>query len=355
MLTVLNVSYPLAPVTESTAGGAEQIVGILDAGIVAAGERSLLLAPAGSNTCGKLLASAPVGPTLTNELHSKLCREYKYTIERALREFPVDVVHLHGVDFNGYIPDCSVPLVVTLHLPPQFYPRETFYSRRKNLHLICVSPSQARECPEGSNVYDIISNGVPTFHSDYPRAKGNYVLCMGRICPEKGYHLALDAATACGVPLVLAGTVFGYGTHQEYFDSMILPRLNPPHKFVGAVGGKQKRRLLAGARCLVVPSLVNETSCLVAMEAMACGTPVVGFRRGALADVIEHERTGFLVDSPSQFPDAINATQYLSASLCQETAERRFNSRRMVDQYLALYRKLTDAYTASREEFQRVA
>jgi glycosyltransferase involved in cell wall biosynthesis len=354
MLTVLNVSYPLASVTESTPGGAEQILSMLDAGIVAAGERSMVLAPAGSKTYGTLLPGAAVPATLTDELHSNICREYKGTIERALRDFPIDVVHLHGVDFYNYLPDSNTPIVVTLHLPPHFYPQRIFYPVRKNVHLICVSSSQLHDCPRDADVYGVIPNGVPAVHFDYPRAKGNYAICMGRICPEKGYHLALDAATAAKVPLVLAGAVFGYASHREYFDRVLAPKLVSPHKFVGAVGGKQKAQLLAGARCLVVPSLVNETSCLVAMEAMACGTPVVGFRKGALVEVIEHERTGFLVDTPAQLRDAIEATQYLSSTLCRETAERRFPASRMVQQYLALYRKLATA-CSSREELQKVA
>src|SRR5437016_7300098 len=97
---------------------------------------------------------------------------------------------------------------------------------------------------------------------------------MVRICPEKGIHLALDAASAAGVPLFLAGTAFGYRSHQSYFEDAIRPRLRDGHRFLGAIGGVRKQKLLAGARCLVVASQVAETSSLAAMEALACGTPV---------------------------------------------------------------------------------
>src|SRR5262249_47151309 len=234
-LTVLSVSYPLAPVKESTAGGAEQVLAALDAGIVAAGEHSLVLAPAGSKVRGTLLPSSPVKSNLTEEFHTDACREYQRLIEIAIRDFHVDIVHMHGLDFYRYLPESGTPVVVTLHLPLHFYPLEVFRSPRPHLHLICVSHSQAEKCPEGFP-RQVIANGVALPFSDFPRAKGNYLVCMGRICPEKGFHLAMDAATECNIPLVLAGTVFGYGSHQEYFETSIKPRLVPPHRFVGAVG-----------------------------------------------------------------------------------------------------------------------
>src|SRR6476646_8658382 len=97
-LTILSVGYPLAAITESTVGGAEQILAALDAGIVAAGHRSVVIAPAGSETSGLLLPTAPLPERLTDEVHDRACREYRLLIERALHEYSVDVVHLHGVD-----------------------------------------------------------------------------------------------------------------------------------------------------------------------------------------------------------------------------------------------------------------
>jgi len=355
-LTVLSVGYPLAAIKENTAGGAEHILATLDAGLVAAGERSIVLAPTGSRTAGVLLPTTPIPESLTEEVHAQACEQYKKIIERVIHDDGVDIVHMHGVDFHKYLPDAGCPVVVTLHLPPDVYPPTIFQSNRPNLHLVCVSRSQSAECPKGANLYTTIPNGVSPIHAEYPRVKGNYALCLGRICPEKGFHLAIDAATACGVPLVLAGVVFGYNSHKHYFEAVIRPRLIPPHKFVGAIGGKQKMQLLAGARCLVVPSLVNETACLAAMEALACGTPVVAFRRGALVDVIENDKTGYLVDSPEQLPGAIEATQYLSSSLCREFAEQHLSASLMVQRYLSLYRDLaTHADSTLGEALQEAA
>ena len=102
-------------------------------------------------------------------------------------------------------------------------------------------------------------------------------MALGRICPEKGYHIALDAAARAGVPMVLAGEVFRYPAHEQYFRDEIAPRLDASRRFIGPVGLHRKRRLLSEARCLLAPSLAPETSSLVAMEALACGTPVIAF------------------------------------------------------------------------------
>jgi glycosyltransferase involved in cell wall biosynthesis len=257
----------------------------------------------------------------------------------ALAQHSIDVVHMHGIDFMEYMPDPGVPVVVTLHLPPGWYPQRAFLLDRHDTHLVCVSDSQAKACPSGANVR-VIRNGVRLDKFQPVWGKGNYVLAMGRICPEKGYHVALDAATEAGIPLILAGRVFGYQAHEEYFEAMIRPRLAGEHRFIGPVGGNRKQQLLGGARCLLVPSLVAETSCLVAMEARACGTPVVAFRRGALAEVVDHGRTGFLVDTQSEMAKAIAAASQLSPTLCRDRAEKLFSSGSMLEQYLSLYSEL---------------
>src|SRR5689334_14368807 len=128
----------------------------------------------------------------------------------------------------------------------------------------------------------------------------------------------------------------------------MLTRLDRQRKFHGSVGMEQKRRLLTGARCLLVPSLVAETSSLVAMEALACGTPVIAFRSGALPEIVEHGRTGFLVNDERQMADAIAAVGTLDPAACREIAGRRFSLEKMVDAYFAIYRSLAAGETPFR-------
>jgi glycosyltransferase involved in cell wall biosynthesis len=186
----------------------------------------------------------------------------------------------------------------------------------------------------------LIENGVSLSRFHPEAQKQDYVAAMGRICPEKGFEVALDAASAAGVSLHLAGEVFGYPEHERYFRRAIQPRIEKQHRFVGTLGGEQKRIFLARARALLVPSMVAETSSLVTMEALACGTPVIAFQNGALPELIDPGRTGFLVNSREEMAEAIRQVGELDPAECRREAEQRFSAEKMVAQYLKLYRAL---------------
>lgn len=341
-LTVLNVSYPLAPVSSATAGGAEQVLLTIDQGLVRAGHRSIVVGPAGSHCHGLLVPTNLPRKPLDELMKQRARREHAKAIHCALRQFTVDVIHLHGIDFLEYLPPRGIPVVVTLHLPPHWYPEAVFGLRRDDIHLVCVSESQRARCPKWGRMR-VVPNGVAVDPSKF-RKKGDYLLSMGRICQEKGFHLAFDAANKTGLPLYLAGQLFDYPEHRKYFEQEIRPRLAEPHKFLGPVGGSRKKQLLAGARCVLIPSLAQETSSLVAMEAITCGTPVIAFRTGALPEVIEHGRTGLLVNSADEMAEAIQQVGTLDSELCIDTARARFSAERMVAQYLDLYESVAAEY-----------
>jgi glycosyltransferase involved in cell wall biosynthesis len=206
--------------------------------------------------------------------------------------------------------------------------------------LVCVSDYQARTAPAEAQIDSVIPNGVDLDEFRPARRAGNYVLAMGRICPEKGFQLAIDAAEKAGVKMILAGTVFEYSEHRKYFDSIIAPRLNERVRFIGPVGGERKCDLLAGARCLLIPSQVSETSSLAAMEAMAAGTPVIAWRSGTLPEIVDDGRTGFLVSSVEEMGDAIARVESIDRQECRREADERFDSTNMVAQYLALYQRV---------------
>ena len=267
-LTVLSVSYSLGRVSERTAGGAEHILLTLDRHLTSCGQRSLVIAPGGSRSRGLLLPTPPISHRIDVFEQRRARANHAIAIERALARFPVDVIHLHGVDFLGYIPDTTVPVVVTLHLPLSWYPSAALNLKPPSVYLVCVSRSQRSAVSNTSTHARVISNGVVVERQRLPRHKGDYVVSVGRICPEKGFHVAMDAASAAGMPLYLAGEVAGYPEHRAYFEGEILPRLGSLHRFLGPVSGESKRQLLAGARALLVPSRVPETSSLISMEAM---------------------------------------------------------------------------------------
>ncbi len=334
-LTVLNVAYPFAPVAPETAGGAEQVLGMIDEALVAAGHRSLVLAAEGSRVAGELIASLPPPALLDIPTRRNQQATYLEQLLALLRTRQVDIVHFHGIDFAQYMPNIPATYVATIHLPPGWYPTHTF---ELPVHMVWVSKDQ--QASSGLAKGDLIPNGIrlDQFHPE--EGPEHYVLALGRICPEKGFHLAMDAASACGRRLLLAGEVFSYPEHQKYFEQEIRPRVGANHKFLGPVSGSEKSLLLARAHCVVIPSLVRETSSLVAMETLASGTPVVGMRIGALPEIVEHGRTGWLVDKPEELPGAIEAAAQIRREECRAVAEERFSADRMAQAYLQLYEKL---------------
>jgi glycosyltransferase involved in cell wall biosynthesis len=185
--------------------------------------------------------------------------------------------------------------------------------------------------------------------------KRGFVAALGRICPEKGYEVAFDAARRAGRPMLLAGQVFGYEAHRRYFEEEIRPRLDRQRRFLGPLGFPAKRRLLAAARCLLVPSRVAETSSLAAMEALACGTPVVAFPNGALTEIVEPGVTGFLVRDVAEMAEAIAAAGELDRDTCRRVARARFSAARMTSRYLARYEALAGMSAARRPEARDVA
>ncbi|MDX7952034.1 glycosyltransferase [Lichenihabitans sp. Uapishka_5] len=340
-LTILSVGYPLAAVSPNSAGGAEQILAALDRALVAAGHRSIVVAPAGSRVAGHLHAIAPVPDGIDPAAQRRAQDETATAIAAVRAREAVDLIHLHGIDFPAYHPAPGVPVLATLHLPPDWYPAEALRGDSPDTWLHCVSEAQHATCPPSPRLLPPLPNGVPLERLTARHAKRNFALFLGRICPEKGVHLAIAAARAAGVPLLIAGQVYPYPDHQRYFDEAVRPALGPGCRFLGPVGFARKRRLLSAARCLLVPSLAAETSSLVAREAAACGTAVIAFPNGAMTETVEHGRTGFIVDDVAGMAAEIGNAGRIAPEACRAVAAARFSEAVMVDRYLALYSQLS--------------
>ena len=366
-MTVLTIAYPFAQVSPDAVGGAEQVASHLDRALVAAGHRSIVVAAEGSMVAGTLVPTPAVGGEITDDARRRTWAAHRANVVRVLDAEAVDVVHLHGIDFHAYLPPAGVPALVTLHLPPAWYPPAVWSIDRPGTHLHCVSAAQRAACPPGVALLPTIENGVPVDALRFRCTKRSFAVALGRVCPEKNFHVALDAGTRAGVPVLLGGQVFPHADHRRYFDEVLQPRLAHPlfsgrpaaaplgrseacpagataerhvarHRFLGPVALPRKRRLLSAARCLLSASVAPETSSLVAMEALACGTPVVAFPSGALPDIVDHGVTGLLVADERQMADAVHAAAKLDRDACRDAARRRFSVERMAARYLALYR-----------------
>jgi glycosyltransferase involved in cell wall biosynthesis len=339
-MNILYIAYPLLEVTPESAGGAEQMLLTVERAMAKAGHRTTVAAARGSRIAGKFL---PTGsPAQVPDQYEAREAEHNRRILDYLSEYPreFDLIHDKSGNFFRNASQCPVPVLATLHLPRSFYPEDYFRSSPSNLYFNCVSRTQAKSFAELQNLLGVVENGIVAEEFPYSGAKGNYLLWLGRICEEKGPHLAIAAAEKAALPLILAGQVYPFLYHQDFYAREIRSHLNGRFRFVDTPTFEQKRKLLTNARALLLTSTAEETSSLVAMEAMACGTPVVAFRRGAFPEVVADGETGFIVDSIQDMAQAVGQADRLSPEACRARVEKQFSASRMAHDYQELYRRV---------------
>ncbi len=336
-MTILSVGYPLLPVSSDSGGGAEQILYLVEQGLVKTGNRSVVIAAAGSRIHGELIETPVIDGVITEDVRKSAQEAHRKAINEALARYVFDVIHFHGLDFHAYIPSKSAPKLATLHLPVEWYAHSIFET--PELHLNCVSETQADSAPLKTRI-PVVMNGVNLDNFHPSAGEKSFLLWLGRICPEKGVDAALRIAHRVDMPMIIAGPVHPFRDHEIYFADRVQPLLDGKRCYAGSVGLDQKITLLSEARCLLVPSLVAETSSLVAMEAFASGTPVIAYRSGALPEIIDHGETGFVVDSEDEMTETVCRISEISPRACRRTAEIRFDSERMIRDYINLYRTI---------------
>lgn len=341
---VLYIAYPLLTVSAESAGGAEQVLWTLEREMSRRGIHTTVAASAGSTISGELL---PTGePCAQVDDFERRNREHQEKIiafiGREGRDF--DLIHDMSGSFWTRAAEVDLPVLATLHLPRSFYPARSFENVAPNVSFNCVSNSQAASFTGLENLLGVVPNGIAL--DRFPKqgiaarlAQREALLWLGRICEEKAPHLALEIAARAGLPITLAGQVYPFSYHQQYFEREIVPRLRqtPGSVFVSSPSFHQKCDLLRQARALLITSQAAETSSLVAMEAAASGTPVVAFRRGALPEVVQDGITGFLVDSVEEAVAACARLSTISSEVCFSYARENFNSARMAEGYAQLY------------------
>ncbi len=349
-MTVLNVAFPFAPVGRCAVGGAEQVLSDLDEALAVRGHRSLVVACEESTPAGELFGIPLPRHEVLDGADRLWCRkQFQAAIDRALRSYPVDLIHMHGLDFAEYTLPAEIPVLVTLHLPIPWYGPEIWKTKmRRGVQFCCVSEMQRSSCPAGMGEVTVVENGValPPFTK---RPKEDFALVLGRICPEKNAHAALEAGSLAGMRVLLGGRVFPYEEHRRYFAEKIAPLLlDGRHEFLGPVAPSDRQDLLGRAKCLLHPTLAPETSSLVAMEAIAAGTPVIAYGSGALPEIVEDGVTGFLVNNVGEMAGAIRKVDEILPERCRAAAERRFGKERMVQRYFDLYAAMHGAKQGKR-------
>ena len=351
MARILYVAYPLLQVFDESAGGAEQILWTLEREMARGGTHTTVAASAGSRVSGELFSTGE--PCIRPDDYERRRIEHENRVvefvrRRAREGKAFDLIHDMSGSFWKWAAEIDVPVLATLHLPHSFYPAGSFLKVPENVSFNCVSDSQARSFADLDALAGVVPNGIAldcfagndSIEINDRGRKG--LLWLGRICEEKAPHLALEIAGRTRLPITIAGQIYPFSYHQQYFEREVVPRLRtiPNARFVTAPSAELKRRLLQEAQALLITSLAEETSSLVAMEAAASGTPMVAFRRGALPEVVREGVTGFLVEDGNQAMLALQRVSGISRKACVQHAQKNFSAVKMAERYSELYERL---------------
>lgn len=337
-MRILYVAYPLLPVTAESCGGAEQMLWTLEREMNARGHQTTVAACEGSVVAGRLFDTG-YAPDSSDRFEQREAEHTMRIIEH-LRWRKFDLIHDESGHFWRHAAGANAPILATLHLPRAFYPGGIGRSHPGKLVFNCVSRSQANSFSDVLPGVDVVRNGIAYREFPYVQNKRDYLLWMGRICPEKGTHVAIEVARRAKMPLVIAGQVYPFRWHEEYYEREVRPHLDCRVWFAETPTLERKLEMLSKARAVLLTPSAEETSSLVAMEAMACGTPVVAFRRGAFAEVVADGVTGFVVDSEEQMVEAIGRVSEINPLECRVRVEREFSAERMADEYEVLYERV---------------
>jgi glycosyltransferase involved in cell wall biosynthesis len=336
----------ISPLTEAVPpklyGGTERVISWLTEELVALGHEVTLFASGDSITSARLEAMWPTAVRLDgsvrdpNALHVSMIEQ----VARRAKEF--DLLHFH-LDYYPFsvMSRQSTPFLTTLHGRLDLPEHEPVFSTFPKAPLVSISNAQRRPAPN-ANWIGTVHHGMPLDLLRPVPADPSYLAFLGRISPEKRVDRAIHIAERCGLPLKIAAKVDA--ADRDYFEEMIRPLLAKPHvEFIGEIADAQKSEFLSKALALLVPIDWPEPFGLVAIEAMACGAPVIAFNRGAVPELIEDGITGFVVEDEMGAVGAVRHISRLSRPMIRKRFEERFAARRMARDYLEIYRDLLGA------------
>jgi len=312
----------------------EQFASLLTEGLVGRGLDVTLFATADSITGARLVGTAPTGYEEDATLDAKVWEALHIAaaFERA-DEF--DLIH-NGFDFLplSFSRLVGTPVVTTIHgfSSDRIVP---VYERYNDIgHYVAISDADRDDRLEYAAT---IHHGIDIAGFDPGAGDGGYLVFFGRIHPDKGTAEAIDVAERAGLPLLIAGII----QDRAYFERSVEPRLDGVRaSYVGPVDRERRASVLGGAVALLHLIEFDEPFGFSVVEAMACGTPVVARRRGSMAEIVRDGENGFLVDTTDDAVAAVHRAVSLDRVAVRSSVVSRFGVDRMVDDYLALYRRL---------------
>jgi glycosyltransferase involved in cell wall biosynthesis len=334
------LSPPMLPIPPARYAGTERIVAALVNGLHERGHRVTLFAPGDSQVECELVSTVPQSLWATG-YRDDLSSYLNVTIAKAwsrLSDF--DVIHSHvetmGLPFARWSP---TPVVTTFHGRLDVAGHPALLDEFCDVPLVAISESQRRWSPQ-ANWVATIPHGLDLEGAPFQSTSGSYLAFVGRVAPEKGVVDAITLARTTGLPLRMAAKVYDH-RERELFAEVVSPAIDEGVvEYVGEVGPAQRDELYAGALATVMLGPWPEPFGLVAIESMATGTPVIARRAGALPEIVEHGRSGFLVDDLPEAALAVQRSAAIDRRQVRQRVLRRFSVERMLDDYERLYRSL---------------
>jgi len=350
-LRIVLIAPPYFDVPPPAYGGVEAVVADLADALVHRGHDVTLIGAGRPGTAARFISvwdnTIPerLGEPFPEAVHAALTRK---AVAELANFRGVDVVHDHTLTGPLNSPayaSIGLPTVVTMHGPVDDDLYRYYGTLGKDISLVAISQRQRQLAPD-LNWVGMVHNAVRVDSWPFSRDKGDYALFLGRYHAHKAPHLALDAAHAAGMRLVLAGKC-AEPVEREYFEKEIRPRLTPDDHVFGLADAKQKRELLVNAQCLLFPVQWEEPFGMVMIEAMACGTPVVALRGGAVPEVVVDGVTGFICEHPDELPDAILRVDKIDPADCRQRVVDHFNSDQLGAGYESAYRSALNHFRAT--------
>jgi glycosyltransferase involved in cell wall biosynthesis len=336
----------VAPLYESVPpkyyGGTERVVSYLTEELVRQGHEVTLFASGDSETKARLVAACQRSLRLDKHCIDHLAHHI-VMLERVFQEAPeFDIVHFH-VDYLHFSMSRrqQITHVTTLHGRldiPDLFP---LYQEFRDMPVISISNVQREPLP-WANWQATVYHGLPADLYRFRAQPGSYLAFLGRISPEKRVDRAIEIARRVQIPLKIAAKVDR--VDRKYFKSVIEPLLRDSLvEVVGEIGDREKDEFLGNAYALLVPIDWPEPFGLVMIEAMACGTPVIAYRGGAVPEIMEEGHTGFIVEELEDAVEAARRIPKLSRTRCREVFEQRFTASRMANDYVRAYERLINS------------
>lgn len=336
----------IAPLYESVPpkyyGGTERVVSFLTEELVKQGHDVTLFASGDSQTAARLVPGSRRSLRLDKGCVDQLAHHVLMLEKFYQRADEFDVAHFH-TDYLHY------PLtrrllhshLTTLHGRLDIPDLQPLYREFNDMPVVSISDSQREPLPM-ANWLGTVYHGLPRDLFRFHAEPGSYFAFLGRISPEKRVDRAIEIARKVGMPLKIAAKIDQIDL--RYFKTKIEPLLPGPFvEYIGEVGDREKEAFLGNAFALLFPIDWPEPFGLVMIEAMACGTPVIAYRRGSVPEVIEDGTTGFLVSDLKEAVAAAKKISGLSRRRCRDVFEERFTADRMAADYLQIYERLSRA------------